>query len=76
MRIPGFLAVFLLLVASHSSADQEKASDLAESANTIAQKALIVDTHIDVPYRLQKKWVDVTLATERTRKRRCQGWRN
>ena len=33
-------------------------------ANTITQNTIIVDGHIDVPYRLQEKWVDVSQATE------------
>jgi membrane dipeptidase len=30
----------------------------------IAQGSLIVDTHIDVPYRLEEEWADVSQATE------------
>jgi membrane dipeptidase len=52
----------LLLVAMQTSAVQEP--DSADSARLIAQRALIVDTHIDVPYRLHEAWVDVTRATE------------
>ncbi len=37
---------------------------LAETAGMLAQRALIVDTHIDVPYRLFKDWADVTQSTE------------
>ena len=33
-------------------------------ARELAQKLLLVDTHIDVPYRLEENWVDVTRATE------------
>jgi len=33
-------------------------------ARQIAGEYVIVDTHIDVPYRLEKGWVDVTAATE------------
>lgn len=32
-------------------------------AQRIAQNAIIVDGHIDVPYRVNKQWVDVTQAT-------------
>lgn len=41
-------------------------SDLPLSLNTandLAQRYIIVDGHIDVPYRVHKKWVDVTKAT-------------
>lgn len=35
------------------------------SAAQLAQDMIIVDTHIDVPYRLHKDWEDVTVATQR-----------
>lgn len=35
------------------------------TAQQIAQQTIIVDTHIDVPYRLHKDWEDVTVATKR-----------
>ena len=34
------------------------------SPEEFAQSHVIVDTHIDVPYRLQEEWEDVTKATE------------
>lgn len=37
---------------------------VAAQARQIASEYVIVDTHIDVPYRLEKGWVDVTAATE------------
>lgn len=36
----------------------------SSKANELAQKYILVDGHIDVPYRLQEKWVDVTKATD------------
>lgn len=38
--------------------------DLAAKANEIAQSSIIIDTHIDVPYRLHDGWEDVSQATE------------
>ena len=38
--------------------------DLAAKANEIAQNSIIIDTHIDVPYRLHAEWEDVSVATE------------
>lgn len=38
--------------------------EISEKANAIAQETIIVDGHIDVPYRVHKKWVDVTEATQ------------
>ena len=43
-------------------AQEYKAS---ERAHRLAQDNLIIDTHIDVPYRLNKDWEDVTRATKR-----------
>lgn len=38
--------------------------DLAARAREIALASIIVDTHIDVPYRLDEEWADVSQATE------------
>jgi len=38
--------------------------DFTELAEKISKKYIITDTHIDVPYRLEKKFEDVSLATE------------
>ena len=64
MRIASLLPVLLLLVAMQTSVAQESDISLSNTARMIAQRALIVDTHIDVPYRVQEAWVDVTRATE------------
>ena len=44
---------------------QAQAADFTQQANKIAQSKLIIDTHIDVPYRLHDDWEDVTKATKR-----------
>lgn len=36
----------------------------SEKAKELAQKYILVDGHIDVPYRLNEKWEDVTKATD------------
>lgn len=51
-----------LSLTTAAAAQQYTAS---ERAHEIAQKNLIIDTHIDVPYRLNKEWEDVTRATAR-----------
>lgn len=50
-----------LLIAAVSSADDD---DLLQRAKAIAHKYPIIDTHIDVPYRLHEHWQDVTGATD------------
>ena len=37
---------------------------IKEQAQLIAQKYVLIDTHIDVPYRVEAGWVDVSKATE------------
>jgi len=53
-----------VLIGCGPAADQESDGDLISRANVLAQDSIIVDTHIDVPYRLDKKWEDVTGATQ------------
>ncbi len=44
-------------------AQTSKAETIAEQANRIAQATIIIDTHIDVPYRLDHEYEDVSMAT-------------
>lgn len=45
------------------AAAPDAASDLETRAQDIALSSIVVDTHIDVPYRLEEAWVDVSQAT-------------
>ena len=45
-------------------AEDNKDQDTAAIAQTIANETIITDGHIDVPYRLDHEWEDVTIATE------------
>ena len=38
--------------------------DLQERADALAKRIIIADGHVDVPYRLEEEWSDVTGATE------------
>lgn len=40
------------------------AQDYSEQANQLAQSFIIVDTHVDVPYRLKNNWADISQQTE------------
>lgn len=53
----------LALAASVNAAHHE--SDASDAAQSLAQNSIIMDGHIDVPYRLHSGWVDVTKATEK-----------
>jgi membrane dipeptidase len=55
--------VVALLAACDTSAPT--APDLAAEARRISTESIIVDTHIDVPYRLAESAEDVSQATER-----------
>ena len=54
-----FWGVFLGMSLAMTSAHAGEIS-IEDQASKIAQKHLLTDTHIDVPYRLQDGWVDVT----------------
>jgi membrane dipeptidase len=58
------LAASMAIVFSPAMADTAQ-PDLAATANAVAQKYMLVDTHIDVPERLYEHWEDVTGATEK-----------
>lgn len=59
MAKTSFLLLGLLLVPAAGAADGET----LQRARALTRDALLVDTHIDVPYRLQEHWEDVTRAT-------------
>nr|WP_250207280.1 dipeptidase [Alteromonas oceanisediminis] len=40
------------------------AAKVKRTADQIAQQTIIVDGHIDVPYRIKNRWADVTKATD------------
>ncbi|MGI9286723.1 MAG: dipeptidase [Pseudomonadales bacterium] len=58
-RLAGFICATLFAISSNAD------DDLTQRAADIAQKYPIIDTHIDVPYRLHDHWQDVTQATDR-----------
>jgi membrane dipeptidase len=52
-------ALFACLPRQTASTDEA----LKEKANRLAQQFIIVDTHVDVPYRLQEKMEDISVRT-------------
>ncbi|WP_420454725.1 dipeptidase [Rubrivirga sp.] len=65
MRLALSLAVLALSLAGCSStAPTSSAVDLAARADALTHDALVVDTHIDVPYRLRESPADIGAATE------------
>lgn len=61
LRPLAFLCSAALLAACATPTDS---LPTPRSAQQIAQQSIIIDTHIDVPYRLHKDWEDVTVATQ------------
>lgn len=56
------LSVLALLMSLGAQAQQYQAS---EKAVALAKENILVDTHIDVPYRIHNEWDDVSKATGR-----------
>jgi len=56
----------LIFYGCTKSADEEQKLDdeLMIRAKELTRKFMIIDTHVDVPYRLQEKWEDVSEKTE------------
>ncbi|WP_113908049.1 dipeptidase [Aliidiomarina celeris] len=61
-------ALSLVLALGATAASELYAAEpfsASERAKRIAKNTLIIDTHIDVPWRLQMDWEDVTKASQR-----------
>lgn len=56
------ICISLCLISNVSANDSNR--KVSKLANDLAQQLIIVDGHIDVPYRVHDKWVDVTEATK------------
>ena len=57
-----FFAAWALTISVATA--EERKPDYQASAHMMAQKYMLVDTHVDVPYRLEEEWSDVTEKTE------------
>ena len=55
--------VVAISLALTSQAQAEQTITASEKAIKLAKDTILIDTHIDVPYRIHKSWVDVTKAT-------------
>ena len=59
-KLSSLVAAVSLALIGQASADPVTASD---KAIKLAKDTILIDTHIDVPYRIHNKWADVTKAT-------------
>ena len=57
-------SVAILVTAACWSTSSMAEGSLAGTASEVARKGMMVDTHIDVPYRLEEEWADVTGHTD------------
>ncbi len=58
--------IILLFVFGCQTQNEEKSeAQLREKAEKLAQEFLIIDTHIDVPFRLYRNMVDISKRTEK-----------
>ncbi len=55
-----FILLSMLAVPLMAGAEE---TDLTMTAGSLAHTTMIVDTHIDVPYRLKEEWADVSKST-------------
>ena len=63
MRLSPLFISGLLTLAAPGYALASSPQQPSEEATKLAQQAIIIDGHIDVPYRLHDSWVDVSSAT-------------
>ena len=67
MKILFILVMFLILAGCNGAENQtdKTSSDakLMERAQELSQKFIIIDSHIDVPYRLRKEWENISVQT-------------
>lgn len=61
-RIASLITLNALLLLTYGC--KNTSQDLSSQAQQLTQNTIIVDGHIDVPYRVQSGWVDVTEATD------------
>jgi membrane dipeptidase len=61
------IIILLLTACDNKTPQQDELADeqLISKASELAQKFLIIDTHIDIPYRLEDEWEDISQSTEK-----------
>ena len=64
LKILGFLSLsFIAFLCASPAPVTKEELDLQARSDELAQQSIIVDTHIDVPYRLQEKMEDISQQT-------------
>jgi membrane dipeptidase len=69
ISLSALILTALLALACQPAAEQSEpeaaTEDLKARAEKLAQEILIVDTHVDVPYRMEEEMEDISLRTEK-----------
>lgn len=63
-RLSTVTFLLLLLLLNTCSRNSTIEQTMRERANKLAQKFILIDTHIDVPERLHSRWEDISQKTE------------
>ena len=63
LRLFAAATMAMLAIACGPSEKTQVPVDLTEKAKDLARTSIIVDGHVDLPYRLNKKWDDISLST-------------
>ncbi|MGO2011426.1 MAG: dipeptidase [Pseudoalteromonas sp.] len=58
------IVIVASLALNTSAQAQQKTYDASDKAIKLTHETILIDTHIDVPYRIHKNWVDVAKATD------------
>ena len=62
IKLSTLVVAISLALTPQAFAEQVKSP--SDKAVKLAKDTILIDTHIDVPYRIHEKWVDVTKATD------------
>jgi len=62
-----FTSIFFVSGCGNKTPSNKNMTDeqLRTKSNELAHKFLIIDAHVDVPYRLESKWEDISQSTEK-----------
>ena len=67
MKQLSFLLSLLLMISCQPPLKQEQSGNqesVEDKADRLAHELMLIDTHVDVPYRLEEKWEDISGRTQ------------
>lgn len=63
IKLLSVLFISAFIIASCSSEENENQDQYEQQAQELAQNFIIVDGHVDIPYRLKNEWEDISEST-------------